>query len=289
MNEQAARADVNVVAHELAYMDPDNDQVAAGGTVAMTVYTTTPAPTGGTKIALSGGLIMPATVVVPAGELSVTFLGKVYLGSSPASQVGVFATLGKQTILCSVYVVAPQLKSVVFFPSTIVGGTVAKGTVYFSGVLNETKLISLWPDKPAVVNGSFQALQAKDLAPFTLASQSVGSPTVVNVEARGLGTASGKITLMPLGVGSVKIAPTSVKGGASAVGTVALSKVAAVDTTVNLTVGAGVSVPSTVIVKKGFSAATFTVVTSATALKKTVTVSAESDGVKKSGTLNITP
>ena len=187
------------------------------------------------------------------------------------------------------YIVAPQLKSVVFFPSTIVGGTVAKGTVFFSGVLNETKLISLWPDKPAVVNGSFQALQAKDLAAFTLATQAVGSPTVVNVEARGLGTASGKITLMPLGVASVKIAPTTVKGGASAVGTVTLSKVAAVDTTVNLTVGAGVSAPSTVIVKKGFSIATFTVGTSATALKKTVTVSAESDGVKKSGPLTVTP
>lgn len=291
MAEQMLAANVKLQAHELAFVDSDIDQVAAGGTVAITVYTTTPAPTGGTKIALSGGLTMPASVVVPAGEVSATIIGKVPLGASPSSQITVIATLGKSTMWCALYVVVPSIKSVGFFPSSVVGGLAAKGTVYYSGIASTNQEIRLIPENSLVGTASTAMLKGKDIAAFTLSTQPVGTPTIVNVVARGFdtGTGTGAITLLPVGVGSVKVAPTTVKGGTSATGTVTLAKVAATDTTVNLSVSNGATVPSMVVVKKGFSSATFTVTTSVTAVKRTVTVSAESDGKAKSGPLTVTP
>ena len=104
-------------------------------------------------------------------------------------------------------------------------------------------------------------------------------------------TGSGTVTVTPLNVASVVIAPVTITGGGTAAGVVKLTAAPAVDTVVTLTsANPGVlSVPATVTVAKGALQATFTVTSTKPAVATTVVVSANTGGLAKVVTVTVKP
>ena len=89
---------------------------------------------------------------------------------------------------------------------------------------------------------------------------------------------------------SISANPSSVVGGNSATGTVALSAPAASQITVGLTTpSSAVSVPSSVGIAAGATAATFAITTSAVSATTTTSLTASYDGVQKTTTFTVNP
>ncbi len=98
-------------------------------------------------------------------------------------------------------------------------------------------------------------------------------------------------TIKPNVLTSVKVSPTSVKGGSAAVvtGTVTLTQTVAVDTTISLSsdTPSAAEVLGSVTVSAGQKSATFSVTHHAVSAKKTVTIMATRAGVSKTATLTV--
>src|SRR5262249_154108 len=124
----------------------------------------------------------------------------------------------------------------------------------------------------------------------------VAANTVVSftATANGIKTgAGGTLTLKPIGVTSLSLAPNPVQGGKSVTGTVTLDRAAApADIVVSLTsTKAGVAPgPASLTTPKGSQKATFTINTTGVASTTSVTISAKvaANGVTKSIVLSVT-
>ena len=91
----------------LQSLTPASSIVAPGGTATFTVTLDLPAPAGGTSVALAltpaNAGVIPAVVLVPAGQLSATFD---YVDGSTVTSASVTATLGASTFSSTIDVVA---------------------------------------------------------------------------------------------------------------------------------------------------------------------------------------
>jgi hypothetical protein len=132
----------------------------------------------------------------------------------------------------------------------------------------------------------------KAIVTFPITTKVVGTAAVATITGTLNGeTGSGTVTVTPLNVASVTVAPTSIIGGASATGVVKLTAAPGVDTVVTLTsANPGVlSVPATVTVAKGTLQATFSVTTKKPAAATTIVVSATTGGLVKTVSVSVKP
>jgi Family of unknown function (DUF6519) len=121
-------------------------QGASTGTVVLTA----PALTGGTSVALASGNTavaqVPASVVVPAGQTTVTF--PITAGTTPGN-VAITATLGASSQVANLSVVG--LQSVSLNPPTVNPGGSSVGTVALSGAAPAGVTVALAGNPPTIV------------------------------------------------------------------------------------------------------------------------------------------
>jgi uncharacterized repeat protein (TIGR03803 family) len=187
-----------------------------------------------------------------------------------------------------------QIKSIVFKPAAVTGGSSTTATVNLTG--------------PAPIGGLVLTIKAKSTditLPSPTATIPAGSTSVsftvdtVPVAAKTHATLAAKIgkvgksaqlTIKPAELKSLALSPTAVKGGKTSTGTVTLTGVAAADTIVQLTSDdSAASVPGSVTVTAGTSSATFTIQTTKVAAKVVANITATQGTAVKAVMLTIKP
>jgi hypothetical protein len=193
--------------------------------------------------------------------------------------------------------VLPTLVSVTLNPTNVQGGTSSQGTVTLSSPAPTGGLqVSLSDNSSSAITPTSVTIDAgSTFATFTITTTSVSSSTPVTISAVYSGltkTAVLTVTPLPLTVGlsSLTLNPTSVRGRSTSQGTVTLSGPApSGGVTVALSDNSYYAgVPSSVTIAAGSTSATFTVTTASVTRTKTVTVSAVYGGLTKTAVLTIT-
>ena len=183
--------------------------------------------------------------------------------------------------------------------TSVIGGNSSTGTVALSGPAptGGVQVVLASNNGAASVPSSVTVAAGATNATFTVNTSAVTSSTAVTISgAYGGVTRTASLTVAaapppPPTVSSLSLSPTSVIGGNSSTGTVALSGPAPTGgVQVVLASNNGpASVPSSVTVAVGATSATFTVNTTVVATSASATISAFYGGVSKSATLTVTP
>lgn len=190
----------------------------------------------------------------------------------------------------------PSLSSLVLNPASVAGGQNAIGTITLATAAPSTgTMVSLSnANTAASVPSSVTVPPNASSANFTIATAAVSTTTVGNITASYSGaTKSASLTVnptAPAALSSLTLKPSTLVGGASAMGTVTLTKVApGGGIVVNLASGnsARAKVPATVVIPAGAISQVFTITTTATKQKANVSITASYASLIKSATLSI--
>jgi hypothetical protein len=190
-------------------------------------------------------------------------------------------------------VTGAEVVSVTLLPTSVLGGKPSVGTVTVSSpapVGGYVIQLASSASGTAKVLAAVVVPVGKTSITFPITTVAVAAAADVSISGTLNGVSkSAVLKVLPPGVAGVTIAPTSVVGGTNAIGTVKLAVAPVGDVTVSLgsSLPSAASVPATVVVKKGAVSATFTVTTTKQTSAKTVTISASSDGVPKTGTITV--
>lgn len=261
----------------------------------MTVTLDAPAPATGVTLdvyATNSVVTVPATVMIPAGQVavSVPVMTQQVLNNV---RVPVVVTNGNTMATGVLTVTGAEVVSVTLLPTSVLGGKPSVGTVTVSSPAPVGGYVI---QLASSVSGTAKVLATvvvpvgKTSITFPITTVAVAAAADVSISGTLNGVSkSAVLKVLPPGVAGVTIAPTSVVGGTNAIGTVKLAVAPVGDVTVSLgsSLPSAASVPATVVVKKGAVSATFTVTTTKQTSAKTVTISASSDGVPKTGTITV--
>jgi uncharacterized repeat protein (TIGR03803 family) len=184
-----------------------------------------------------------------------------------------------------------------FSPNPVFPGNSSTGTVTLSAPApsgGTVVALSSNNDGAATVPDSVTVPAGKSMATFTALTASYIDNAVVRIFASvgGIGISTPLTVTRGTTLASLTLNPPSVTGGQSATGTVTLSTAAPSGGTAvtlsssNSSVG---SVPSTVTVAAGATAASFTVITNAVTTSTSVTISGTYNGSTQSATLMVAP
>jgi len=269
--------------------------VRGGKTTLGTVTLTGAAPATGITVQLTSSnaaASVPASVIVPSGKTFATFT--VTTTSVTATRnVDISAKANGTTVSGTLAVRILTVGSITAAPSPVVGGIAAVGTVTLTDIVTADTTVTLTSNNAnVVVPASVIVPAGKAIVTFPITTKVVGTAVVATITGTLNGeTGSGTVTVTPLNVASVAVAPAAIIGGASATGVVKLTAAPAVDTVVTLTsANPGVlSVPATVTVAKGALQATFTVTSTKPAAATTVVVSATTGGLAKTVSVSVKP
>lgn len=281
-------------------LDPPG--VAGGGASTGTVVIDRPAPSGGTSVPLRSShaiATVPASVTVPAGATRATF-PVTTSAVTTSTEVTISGNLAFETLqaFLTVSPSAPaiSLSTLSVSPASLVGGSgnTATGTVTLtapapSGGAN----VNVSRDSAAVFVPAWITVPAgATSATFTIGTASVASSTVATLTAGyGSTTRTATLTVNPSTLASLTVSPSTVKGGESSTGTVTLSAPApSGGTVVALSdVGDVTTIPASVTVSAGASAATFTIATQPVTSTFNANIWARVDGVEKQALLVVEP
>ena len=281
--------------------------VTGGDSSTGTVTLSGPAPSGGAQVALSSSdtsvATVPSSVTVAAGATSATFTvsTNAVSASTTVAISAIYAGVTKTASLTVNPAPPPTLTSLTLSPTSVTGGDSSTGTVTLSGpapsggaqvaLSSSDTLVATVPSSVTVAAGATSAT-------FTVRTSAVTASATVTISASYAAvTKTASLTVNPAPpptptLTSLTLSPTSVIGGRSSTGTVALSgpapsggaqvALSSSDTSV-------ATVPSSVTVAAGATSATFTVRTSAVSESTTVTISATFAGVTKTASLTVNP
>ncbi|HET8655714.1 MAG TPA: hypothetical protein VFL93_09395 [Longimicrobiaceae bacterium] len=280
----------------------DASTVTAGDSVTGTVVLTAPAPAGGTAVGVMSNDVRVATVepgtTVAAGDTTATFrIATLPVASLESAAIS--ATAGQVTVTTTLFVEPAGLaiSSLAFSPSLVVkGGTTATGTVTLNGPAPDggaTVALSSSDTLLATVPASVTVPAGATTASFTLTPGSVSVATAVYVSASFAGVTRVARLLVdaPAPTGgvptSVSFAPNPVVGGIPAQGTVTIASAVTSDVQIALSSldPSVATVPASVTVPAGDTAATFPITTFPTSGSEFTVIYAEAGGVRTSATL----
>ncbi|HEY3781210.1 MAG TPA: hypothetical protein VGL56_09020 [Fimbriimonadaceae bacterium] len=270
--------------------------LTGGARGALAVYLNGAAGSSGNVVALnssSAALTIAGSLTVPSGATD----ANVQFATSPANtstQVTLSATFGSTTLHTTVTVTPPILISDKVAASSVIGGNPTTLTVSLNGyAASGGRAISLQSSSSsATVNSSVTVSPGASTASTTVHTAPVSSAQQVTLSATlGSTTVTTTLTVNPAGLSSVRLVPTSIKGGGTAAFAVYLNGVAGPGgTLVTLTSSsATASIPGTVLVPQGASAANVKVTTSAVGASTPVTLSATLGATTLQTTLTVTP
>ena len=191
-------------------------------------------------------------------------------------------------------VIAPAL--ITFHPASVAGGASATGTVVLSGAAPAGgATVSLSSDDSSVtVPASITVPAGGKTASFNMTTQPVGASKSINISVvYNTLSKSAVVTVIPtaaVAISSVSVNPTTVGGGDSTTGTVALTAPApAGGVAVELwTNGWPAFVPASVTVPAGSATATFPVTTNFVATTTQGTITAFLEGISVTTTVTVT-
>jgi len=269
-----------------------------GGVVSRgTVTLTGAAPTGGLSISLSSDTPttagVPATVTVPAGSTSASFLITTYPVAG-STQVTISANFGG-TMTALLTVAPPALNSFSIGPSNVAGGVVSHGTVTLTGAAPTGGMsVSLSSDTPtaASVPSAIVVPAGSTSAAFLITTYPVAGSTPVTITAsQGGAVKTASLTVAPLALSSLTTNPVSVLGGNTSQGTVTLNGPApngGMSISLSSDTPTAASVPAAVLVSAGSTSATFTITTSPVAGATFVTITASDGTNQKTAWITVT-
>ncbi|HEU5020342.1 MAG TPA: hypothetical protein VFT60_00580, partial [Bryobacteraceae bacterium] len=203
--------------------------VSGGANSTGTVTLTSAAPAGGAAVALSSNspaAIVPPSVTVAAGSQTATFTVTTTSVATQAAAV-LTASAGGVQKTATLFVNPPVYNTLTVSPATVAGGNQATGTVSFLGAAPAGGLVvTLSSNNPlASVPASVTVPSGRSSATFPIATQAASYTAKPSIS----GAFSGKTisdTLTIVGLSSLSISPTSVKGGTNSRGTVRLTSAA---------------------------------------------------------------
>jgi trimeric autotransporter adhesin len=245
-----------------------NPATVMGGSASTgTVLLSGPAPTGGATVSLSGdtGLVtMPATVTVPTGALGATFT----VTTQPVASLSTAAVTATYDVTRNTTLTitnAPSVSSVALDSPTVTGGSGTSGTVTLDGpaVLGGMTVILSSNNSSATVPPSVTVAAGATTATFPVNTTAVGSTTTAAIRATLGVTQAASLTINPPAVSSLNLNPSTVTGGLGSIGTVTLNDPAPAGGAIValLSDNATATVPASVTVTAGATAATFSIST----------------------------
>jgi len=303
LNGASASGDITIGETTLKSLTVSPSTINGGATAGAIVQLSGQAPAGGADVTLSSdnpNVTPPGSVFVNPGSFSTSF-------SLPTSMVtaNTTATLtatwnglsvqGKVTLTPQ-----PSPTSLTLNPTATVGtGGSSFGRVTIASAQATDSIFQLTSSNPAVaqIPGSVLVPAGATAGGFNIFTTQVTTQTVVTISVAGGGvTQSATLTVNPdaaasTSIASVAVSPSSVSGGTSASGSVALTTAApAGGMTVALSSNnAAASVPASVTVAAGATSAAFSIATSAVTTSTPVTITGSAGGASKSAALTVTP
>ncbi|MGZ5528353.1 MAG: beta strand repeat-containing protein, partial [Limisphaerales bacterium] len=186
------------------------------------------------------------------------------------------------------------LASATLNPASVTGGSPSTETVTLSGAAPTGGLVVTLSDNNAAASEptSVTVPAGATSATFAIATTPVASNTTVTISATLNGTTrTTTLTVNRPALSTVSVNPTSVKGGTSSTGTVALTGAAPTGgSVVTLSDNSSAAAePSSMTVPAGAITATFTITTRTVTSTRNVTISGSFNGTTRTATLSITP
>jgi len=240
-------------------------------------------------------LSVPSTITVAQGYSNAAI--EILTGSvATNTPVTVTATYNQVIKSGTVTVDAASLISAKLSPTSVTGGSGSTGTVILNGTAPPAgAVVSLTSSDPSVasVPASVTVPAGSSAATFPITTTPVKSSTGVTVTASFHGIKkTAKITVKAPEMASVKLSPATVTGGSSSTGTATLTGPVASGASVVITLKSSdtavATVPASVTIAAGQSAATFTVKTRHVAAKTSVTITATATA-SKTAKLTVNP
>ena len=278
--------------------------VLGGASSTGTVTLDGPAPAGGAVVGLTSSdtaaAQVPASVTVVAGATTATFTvttSPVVFGSAVTITALYDSVSRTATLTVTAPVVVPSLSAVSVSPAMVLGGASSTGTVTLDNPAPAGgAAVGLSSDNTAAqVPASVTVAAGATTATFTVTTSSVSSDTAVTITAlydSVSRTATLTVTAPAVvpALSSISLVPTSVVGGSSSTGTIALSGPApAGGAVVGLSSNnSAAQVPASVTVVAGATTATFTVTTIPVTSNRTLGISAVYQGNTLTATLRVT-
>ena len=258
-----------------------NPTTVTGGQSSIgTVTLSKAAPPGGNMVILSSASPwdrVPGSVLVPGGSTQATFM----ISTSQvavSTTVTITASSGGDSASASLAIAAIGPQSLTVSPASVVGGTSSTGMV----TLNEPAsgngaVVSLSSNSPnASTPTSVTVAAGATTATFSIATVAVAAPINATITAAlGNATAEATLAVLPPGLESLSVSPTSVVGGVPSTGTVTLNGPAPTGgTVVKLSSSSSsASPPNAITVAGGATSASFSISTSAVAATTQATIS----------------
>jgi len=256
---------VTVRAPTLATFSLSPDVVVGGQTSTAMLSITSAAPAGGTIVSLSSDsslVAVPATVSIPEGKTSVTFLVPT-LGVTADSDVILSAFLLGQSVEVALAIKAPRIKSIDINPTKVYGGAKISLTVTLDSVTKESVSVTLSSSGNGLVLPSDLVISAgSDSRTIQVDTLTVDRIQQVTVFGQRLDNVkSTTVEILPTGLKSLSISPNRVWGGNSVTGRIELmSPVGPSGLFVNISSSVqGVAVPNKVFIDPGLSQYDFSI------------------------------
>jgi len=270
--------------------------VPGGAPSTATIQLSGQAPVGGISVGLSSSsptVTTPATIMIPAGSTYSTVTLSTTSVSSPQSAT-LTATLAGVQKTAILIINPPVLSSIALVPSSVGGGSPSIGTVTVLGTAPTGGLtVGLSSSSSsATVPASVMIAAGASTATFTVSTSGVSNITTATITATlSAVSKTATLTITPTTLSGISITPSTVAGGASAIGTLSLSGIAGQGgVTVSLTSStSSAKVPTSVTIPAGATSGTFSIATSMVSSSVTATITASLGGQTGTATLTIQP
>lgn len=274
-----------LVTSNLASLNLSPASVTGGSSSTATVTLGGPAPSGGAIVAVTNSnpaiVSVPSTVTIAENATSASFsVATIAVGNNSSSSISATYNGNTQTAILSV--APPEVSSIVFNPSSLLGGSASTGTITLNAPAPPGgALITLTSSNGSAITipPSITIAANSSTATFPVTSIPVSADTSVSVSATyGASSQRGSLTVMAASLNTLSLNPSSVLGGTSSTGTLSLNGPAPSGGAVILlsTNNAAVALPpATVTIASGATSATFTIRSFPVAVDTVATVSAQ--------------
>jgi len=291
----------SAVSVAMVYLDWNG--VPGGQSTTGTVLLNRVAPAGGTLATLSSAstnVSVPASIMVPAGAISVDFP----IATNPVTATDdamITVSVGSSSMQAGLLVLPPSvatysLGNLSVNLATVQGETPLLGRILISRPAQAGGItVALSSNSPSViVPASMTVPEGVGIASFPIQTTAVASTTAATITA-SLGGNSVQTTVTILApttptISSLSLRPTSVQGGLSSQGTVTLDSVAPAGGAILtlFSTSNAVGMPATVAVPEGETSASFAITTSPVTSTTTAPITASVGSSSRQAVLTLT-
>ena len=269
--------------------------VSGGSTLWGTVTLSAAAGVGGKTVSLnssSGAASVAGDITVPSGKTSTTF-GVTTIPVATNITATIKASIGSNSKTTKIVVTAPVLTSINLTPTAVAGGNPITGTVSISSPAPSAQVKVILSASSALWGGpkSVSIGPGAEQATFLFAPSQVTTAKTMKVTATTGGkSVSASFTVNPTSIKSLALNPTSLVGGQQSMGTVMLDGPApSAGVKVALASNQALAtVPASVFVSPGLTAASFAIATQAVTTQTPITITAKQGPNSLSSTLTLT-